>query len=172
LRYATDSDYRLGVVTLFTPDESNEGTEYVWFQTFNNNDPVDGNAKSADRGLLSTNERGNDQAAGVRKYRSQKVLALPGGPTVYPKGTDIGFLDGPNRPAVSSGTVNWNGYLTLLKKVDSKWVVVTTLQYGFEIQNKISPGNLRVNPKEGPAADQKEFHLQKIKNTSDPLLTK
>lgn len=124
----------------FTPNPENSCEEYMWFQTFNTNDPKQYNRicksmpLSPDRSLVPFLSWESDEIAGMNAYRDQGKMYLPNGVVINPAKNPIGMYDHPGRPNINSGTIVWNGTLSLLKKVDGNYVVIQTLRYSWSQQ--------------------------------------
>jgi hypothetical protein len=125
---------------IFTPKEENKSNEYIWFQTFNTNDPKqpdpsDPNCKAlalpADRTLSPFLHWDTDNLGPMNFFQGMDPFRMPNGRIINTSKTPIGMLDGPHRPPIDNGQITWHGTLTLCKKVDSEFVIIQTFRYGW-----------------------------------------
>ncbi|MBS1512975.1 MAG: LysM peptidoglycan-binding domain-containing protein [Bacteroidetes bacterium] len=156
------------------PNDEKEKDSYKWFQTYETNDPVQRpptmkypNGGDPNRALVSPPYEGNDIDGGMRAAAMANKLKL----VFSEKASDpnkVSTLDQPQRPPTSTGTIWWNGTLSIVKKVNKNYVVVATFTYGFTVHPNGDQYThaLEFNPVRDKNSAAAKSHQEKLDNFS------
>jgi hypothetical protein len=146
---------KLWVGITFIPNEANKDSEFIWYQTVGSNDPLEemppkGDPARATRPLRSSDNLyyKDDQISGLTNgYKFANKELVPNHTVFISPPGATPFFDGPSRPYHATGTSEWHGYLQVMKKVNSTYVIVGTIKYGFTMYNNVlTPSLFEFNP--------------------------
>lgn len=94
---------------------------------------------------------GDDKLSGGNNGKSYanggKGTQLASGTMFKPANGTVPFFDAPRRGNINIGTVTWDGYTQILKKVDGNYIIVATIKWGFTMTGGVVVPNVTIfNP--------------------------